>query len=172
MSAEATKSVPIYRAIVQQFERRRRALGLAMWKVDEAAGGTSRYYAHMLYPDTPNGRQSTWEIVQLYADALFPDGFVVKIEPGRPGSLLPSKHRVAIKYMGVRYDIETRQDWMKELSQKGASKGGIARAKKLSARRRKQIAKRAAKKRWRTPRIVEITKGEDNEKDRIRPRQH
>jgi hypothetical protein len=35
-----------------------------------------------------------------------------------------------------------------ELSKLGASKGGLARAKNLSARERKLIAKRAAKARW------------------------
>jgi hypothetical protein len=34
------------------------------------------------------------------------------------------------------------------LAKLGASKGGLARAKKLSARRRKQIASKAAKTRW------------------------
>lgn len=168
MSGPATS---IYLAIVQEFERRRRALGLPMWKVDEAAGGSSRYFAKMLYPETPSGRQSSWAIVQLYADALFPDGFTVRIDAGRQGSLLAGKHRVAVRFMGVRYDIEARQDWMRELSQKGAKKGGHARAKSLSKRRRKQIAKRAARKRWNTPKIEEITTGEEDE-HRIRARQH
>ena len=34
------------------------------------------------------------------------------------------------------------------LSKLGASKGGTARAEKLSAKKRKEIAKKAAKKRW------------------------
>ncbi len=37
---------------------------------------------------------------------------------------------------------------MKALSDKGASKGGKARAEKLSARKRKEIAQKAAKARW------------------------
>ena len=156
MTEPRIKGVPIYLAIVREFERRRRALALPMWKVDEAAGGSSRYFAKMLYPATPSGRQSTWEIVQLYADALFPDGFSVTIKAGAAGAVPASKHRAAIRFMGVRYDLEVRRDWMTELSQKGARKGGFARAKSLSKRRRKQIAKRAAKKRWSTPKIVEI----------------
>jgi hypothetical protein len=151
------KVTPIYLSIVREFERRRRALGIAMWRLDEAAGGSSRYFAKMLYPETPSGRQSNWDIVQLYADALFPEGFSLTIKPGKDGCLAASKHRVSIRFSGVRYDLEARQDWMKELSQKGASKGGKARAAKLSGRRRKAIAKQAAKKRWSTPRIVEIT---------------
>jgi len=43
---------------------------------------------------------------------------------------------------------DTRNPAAVALSKLGASKGGKARAKKLSAKRRKQIAKKAAKKRW------------------------
>jgi hypothetical protein len=152
---------PIYLAIVQEFERRRRALGLPMWKVDEAAGGSSRYFAKMLYPETLSGRQSSWAIVQLYADALFPDGFKVTISPGKNGCLAASKHRVVVRFMGVRHDLEARQDWMRELSQKGAAKGGRARADKLSPKKRSAIARKAAKKRWSTPRVIEITPTRD-----------
>jgi hypothetical protein len=38
---------------------------------------------------------------------------------------------------------------MKALSEKGATKGGTARAQKLTPKKRNQIAKKAAKARWR-----------------------
>ena len=44
---------------------------------------------------------------------------------------------------------DTRNQAAVELSKLGASKGGKARAKKLSASKRKAIAKRAARARWR-----------------------
>ncbi|MCB9851534.1 MAG: hypothetical protein H6819_00440 [Phycisphaerales bacterium] len=43
---------------------------------------------------------------------------------------------------------DTRNQAAVELSKLGASKGGKARAKKLSAKKRSEIAKRAAKARW------------------------
>lgn len=43
---------------------------------------------------------------------------------------------------------DTRNQAAVALSKLGASKGGKARAKKLSKERRSEIAKRAAKKRW------------------------
>lgn len=43
---------------------------------------------------------------------------------------------------------DTRNQHAVALSKLGASKGGKARAKKLTAKRRKEIAKKAAKKRW------------------------
>jgi hypothetical protein len=45
---------------------------------------------------------------------------------------------------------DTRNQAAVALSMLGASKGGIARAQSLSARKRKQIAKKAAEARWRT----------------------
>jgi hypothetical protein len=45
---------------------------------------------------------------------------------------------------------DTRNQAAVALSRLGASKGGIARAESLSARKRKQIARKAAEARWRT----------------------
>jgi hypothetical protein len=39
-------------------------------------------------------------------------------------------------------------EYLAELGRKGGKKGGKARAEKLSAKRRKEIAKKAAKARW------------------------
>jgi hypothetical protein len=49
---------------------------------------------------------------------------------------------------GPQEPPDTRNPHAVELSKLGASKGGAARAKSLSARRRKEIAKEAARKRW------------------------
>jgi hypothetical protein len=46
---------------------------------------------------------------------------------------------------------DTRNQAAVALSKLGASKGGIARAKSLSDRKRKQIAKKAAAARWKRP---------------------
>jgi hypothetical protein len=43
---------------------------------------------------------------------------------------------------------ETKNPFAQALSALGASKGGEARAKKLTAKRRKEIARKAAAKRW------------------------
>lgn len=45
---------------------------------------------------------------------------------------------------------DTRNPAAVALSKLGASKGGKARAKKLSSERRKEIARKAARKRWGT----------------------
>ena len=55
-----------------------------------------------------------------------------------------------------KYDPETVQEQLRQaaatLSRRGASKGGQARAAKLSAKERSEMAKRAAAARWRKPR--------------------
>lgn len=150
---------PVYYALFAEIERHRIALGIPMWKLDDAAGTQSRYYAKALYADTPSGRIANWQSVQMIVAALFPDGFSIKIRPARGGKLPASNHRVSIRFSGARYDYEARRDWMTELSRLGASKGGKARARKLSKRRRREIGRLGAKKRWSTPKIVEIKQG-------------
>jgi hypothetical protein len=141
---------------MRELERHRLKFGVAMWKLDDAAGTQEGYYARALYADTPTGRMATWQVLQKLVQTLFPDGFEIILKPWK-GSLDASKHRLAISFDHARYDFEARQDWMQELSKKGASKGGRARAEKLSPRRRRAIARKAAKKRWSTPKIEEVT---------------
>jgi hypothetical protein len=52
-------------------------------------------------------------------------------------------------------ELDTRNQAAVALSKLGASKGGKARAKSLSAAKRKAIAKKAAAKRWGTADLVE-----------------
>jgi hypothetical protein len=59
-------------------ERRRLALGWPMWLVDERSGVQSGYYAKMLHAETSSGRNAGWNMLQLVADALYPDGCGVR----------------------------------------------------------------------------------------------
>ena len=45
-------------------------------------------------------------------------------------------------------EVDTRNPHAVQLSKLGASKGGKARAKKLTAKKRKEIARKAARARW------------------------
>ena len=152
-----TAATPIYRALMVAIETRRQELGLPMWKVDDAAGTPDGYFPKALWPDTPSGRQANWDTVQTLIETLWPDGFTLTVKEKNGASMPASKQRVAVRFAGARFDAEKRADWMTELSKKGASKGGHARADKLSKRRRHRIARKAAKARWRKPRLVEIT---------------
>lgn len=155
----AGRAVPvpaIYYAVLGEIERHRQRFGIPMWKLDDAAGTQSRYYAKALYADTPSGRMATWVTLQNFIETLFPEGFSLTIKPTTTGCLSADKHRLAIRFSGARYDLEARQDWLAERQKNGGKKGGPARAAKLSARRRKAIAKRAANRRWIVKRGKEI----------------
>lgn len=148
---------PIYYAVLAELERVRQQFGIPMWKLDDAAGAQSRYFSKALHADTPTGRMATWTTLQMFVETLFPEGFSLSIKAKPGGSLVASKHRLSIAFSGARYDLVARQDWMAELSKKGARKGGHARAAKLSPKRRRSIARNAAKKRWSTPKIEEVS---------------
>lgn len=150
-------ATPLYFAVMAELERRRLQLGIPMWKLCDGAGASSRYYAKALYPETKSGRQAHWDTLAPFLEALFPGGFEVRIQAKKGACLSADKQRVVIKFSGARYDHEERQDWMAEIRKKAGNKGGIARAKKLSPRRRRAIARKAARKRWSTPKVVEIT---------------
>jgi hypothetical protein len=155
-SKRAVPVPPIYYAFMGELERHRQKFGVSMWKINEGAGTQEGYYARALYADTPTGRMATWPVLQKIMDVLFPDGVEITMKPWK-GCLDASKHRIAISFDHARYDFQARPDWMAELSKKGASKGGRARAAKLSPRRRKAIAKRAARARWLARRGAEIS---------------
>jgi hypothetical protein len=134
----------LYRYIVHEVERRRIELGWPMWKVDDKAGTQDGYFAKIIHPDTPTGRQARWEILQLVVDALFPNGFRVTLEPEKDAMLgVPSigKGQNTGAAM-IRHWRHSRH--FRELGAKGAR----AYVEKVSPRRRSAIARRAARARW------------------------
>ncbi|QIB35803.1 hypothetical protein [Ancylobacter pratisalsi] len=70
-----------YRALVAQIHARIRRLGLPMWQCDDLSGLQDGYTAKLLHPDTPSGRQSRWETLDLLMAAIFPDGYTIIIKP-------------------------------------------------------------------------------------------
>jgi hypothetical protein len=160
-SKRAVPVPPIYYALIGEIERMRRRYGIPMWKLDEAAGSNDGYYSKALHADTPTGRMAHWTTFQRYVEVLLPDGFAANLKPSKGRCLSADKHRLAIRFSGARYVLEERQDWLAERQRNGGKKGGPARARKLSKRRRTAIARKAAKKRWKTPKITEIL-GEGN----------
>jgi hypothetical protein len=61
------------------------------------------------------------------------------------GSRKPSKEESAAESTETRSPI---QEYLAEIGRKGGLKGGIARKKSLSKKRRKEIAQKAAEARW------------------------
>lgn len=73
----------LYLEVVRALDARRRALGWSMAYLDDRAGTNDGYFAKCLHADTPSGRQAGWEILQLYADALFPAGCSLVAMPAK-----------------------------------------------------------------------------------------
>jgi hypothetical protein len=146
-----TTATAIFRAIMLECERRRVALGFPMEKFSEYAGLPERYYPKALHADLPSGRQAQWGTLQTIIDALFPTGFDVEIR-ARPGS--PQDYeslKAQLLQLRAHHDPRSQRDLMRGLSVKAA-----AGRKAIPAKRRRAIARRAAKMRWRKPKVVEI----------------
>ena len=123
-----------------------------MDKFCEYAGLPERYYAKGLHADMPNGRQSTWPMVQNIIDALFYSGFDVEIR-ARPGAPMDYESlKAKLLQLRANHDPRTQRELMTSLSVKAAQG-----RKAIPAKRRRAIARRAAKMRWRRPKVVEIT---------------
>lgn len=73
----------LYLEVVRALDARRRSLGWSMAVLDDMAGTQDGYFAKCLHADTPSGRQAGWEILQLYADALFPAGVTLVVMPSQ-----------------------------------------------------------------------------------------
>jgi hypothetical protein len=130
---KTTKSTALYRAVMAEVRRRINALGWPMWKCDERSGLPAGYVAKSLHPDTPSGRQSKWETLQNLIDALFPNGVHVEIREKVPAT--------------VSMNLAMRQG-----DSEGARRMATYRLRNMSPERRKKIAKRAARVRWRAVR--------------------
>jgi hypothetical protein len=138
-------STRIYRALMEAFETRRVELKLSMNTdvigMNHLAGAADGYYAKMIYPDTPSGRQARWETVDEFATVLFGHGYSIQIVPGElnPKTLkaVSNPNPASSKAINIRHWRHLR--YFQELGKKG----GKARAAKLSPERRSAIAKKA-----------------------------
>jgi hypothetical protein len=141
----------IYRTIMVEFERQRLSRGLSMAQVDDLAGTNDGYYAKMLYPDTPNGRQARWETVQDVGDALFGRDFVIQINgvktlmPSMPGiDKGASSNALQVRHWRHRRHFQTL-----------GALGAKAQHAKRSPEERSKAARKAAKARWKKARAAE-----------------
>lgn len=142
-------STAFYRSVMLAFERLRAAAAWPSWRLEEAAGLHEGHYQHCLHPDTKHGRQANWTTLDLIAAALAPEGYVVLIRPQKRAMLARQQASRKIRLARARFEPVLRAEVMRELSRLGARKGGQERARKLGARERKRIARRAALARWR-----------------------
>jgi hypothetical protein len=144
LSKERTHSgrvvTSIYRAIVLELERHRIAANWTSSQLDDAAGVQDGYFQKILHADSPSGRQAQWATIQLFVDALLPDGFDAEIRRQPGGCMGASKLDSKIKALRAQYHQPTQRDRMRELAK--------LRSAGMSAARRSDIARQAAMARW------------------------
>jgi hypothetical protein len=132
----------IYRQVVWEIRKHIRLSGMTMQDCDDKSGLNDGHVAHMLHPDTAHGRQAKWETLQTLLEAVFPDGFRIKINPIQTGA------------SRVRGKVDLRphaigKTPIRDLAIEMASRGGRAYAEKTPPEKRKKIARNAALVRWR-----------------------
>lgn len=139
-------STAIYRELMAVLEGRRVELGLSMATVNDMSGLQDGFFAKMLYPDTPSGRQARWETVQLAVEALFGKGFTVHIVADA------EENRRITSAPIISADISTNarkiRHWRHSRHFSELGKKGAAARSKLPKHRLTAIYRKAAKKRW------------------------
>ena len=136
----------IYRALMVAVEARRLELGLSMDRVNDLAGLQDGYFAKMIYPDTPSGRQAQWATVDLAMEALFGKGYDVFVV-----SNSESKRSAVSLDKGASTNALKNRHWRhsRHFSDLGA-RGGAATAKASSSKKRSMRARKASKAFWST----------------------
>lgn len=131
----------VYRALMLAIDRRRNQLGISMEALDDLAGCQDRYLAKCLHVDAPSGRQARWETVQLFVDALFPDGFDLQLIPKSGRGFEAARYKVLIRWGQTVHNRKSLSEIMSDVAK--------VRAERLSPERRSAIARKAARARWR-----------------------
>lgn len=149
-------STAIYRAIVVELERKRQAMGISMEAASEIFGA-ERSWSKMLYPDTVSGRQASWDKLQRAVDTMFPDGFEVTIRPGSCKTTTTEGTKRLIRSSAAHYDRRTQREFLREIGAKGGKASAQVKKRLPPKWKRTARARRAAKKRWSTPKIIEVT---------------
>lgn len=132
----------IYRAVVAEIERRRIEIGWTCLELDNAAGLSSGYWAKCVHADEPSGRRIRWEMLEFVVGALFPDGYKLEVE-GEIGPMLTAMSMRFHVKAAAKPGTPTHREHMRYLSKMATDA-----RKEITPARRKRIARRAAKMRW------------------------
>ena len=129
-------ATPTYRSLIRELDRQRERRGWPIWKLEERAGLSEAHISKLLREE----RLATWQTIEFLIAALFPEGCRIKLEPLKPTKLSPAsipEHQLKILTAYSRHLLATI-----------ASSGGIARAEKLTRKRRREIGQLGAQARW------------------------
>ena len=145
----------IWLAIMGAMHERIKQLGMTMEEVDERAGFQERYTAKLLHPATSSGRVARWFFMQVLADTLFPNGFVITLQDAKT-----SDHAIAIMHRKGKGPTWLTKEYRRagakamwaSMSPKEQARvrrnGGRARWRKVNAAERSEFGRRLARARW------------------------
>lgn len=133
----------IYRAVVAEIERRRVEVGWTCLELDNAAGLSSGYWAKCVHPDEPSGRRIRWEMLEFVIGALYADGYDLAVKP-KSGALL---NQFSMKYHIRNAAPPGTPTYRARMSEAG-KKSAAARMEKLTPEQRSEVARTAARARW------------------------
>lgn len=134
----------VYRSLMIEIERRRQQLRLSSWQVDDVAGLQDGYYQKMLHADAASGRQARWEMIQMLIDALFPDGFDLKLKPNNGAILDVASMTGKLRNVTAFFDSKAQREVMSERGKLGAA----ALHGKRSPKQRSRNGRKAVQVRW------------------------
>jgi len=145
-----------YLQLIAAFRARLVELGLNYETVDELSGWTTRYCSKLLAEEParnlgPMSLDAILGATGLKIALVEDPEKLEKIKRHR--DFRPRKY--AVRARGKHAGYIVRRDTLEHMRRMGIE-GGRARAEKLSERKRSAIARKAAKARWRKPRLVEV----------------
>jgi hypothetical protein len=140
----------IYRTLMMAIEQRRVELGLSMERVNDLAGLQDGFFGKMIYPDSPSGRQSRWETIDLVMQALFGADYIFEIaaQNYKVPNAFGTRANPSANAVQIRHWRHTRH--FSELGKKSAEA-----RKQWSPDRLSAVQRKIAKNRWRRARAAE-----------------
>jgi hypothetical protein len=136
----ARSVVPAYAMLMAELDRRRQLLGLSSLELEDLAGLCSGHFQKGRHPQSRSGRCLSWPLLEALIGALYPTGYRILLHDGAaPPPSGPKRHRLAHAWARAHLATIARLQTKQQRS--------LARLK-IPRRRRKEIARMAARARW------------------------
>jgi transcriptional regulator with XRE-family HTH domain len=134
------RTTAFYASLMAAFEYHRAKRGWSMAEIEERAQLSEGYYSKMLHAPNADGRRASIEVLSKLATALFDGACVVKLLEQHK-SEIPAEANIKKINAAVR-------TYLRNHCIRIAPLGAAARNKKLTPAKRRALARRAIKARW------------------------
>lgn len=158
--AAVTAATQLYQAIMWEVRKHIFELGITMEQVDKVSGIPERYMGKILHPEESSGRQATWRTLQDVIDGIYPGGINLRIRPcAGMSEIKASINRKLERHTEMLSGLSTIEKTrpkrnigsiaIRDFAREAGQRGNRARNEKMPAWKRRSIARRAARSRWR-----------------------